>query len=75
MNLPLIFSADLEEDEREAGADCTDSGAREVVEQVDEEDSLLGVEVSISSFQLLDFTIGANPPAVEFGLLKFDCWF
>jgi len=37
----LIFSEDLEEDEREAGADCTDSGAREVVEQVDEEDSLL----------------------------------
>ena len=37
---PLIFSADLEEEEREAGADCTEC-AREVVEQVDDEESLL----------------------------------
>ena len=37
---PLIFSADLEDEEREAGADCTEC-AREVVEQVDDEESLL----------------------------------
>ena len=37
---PLIFSADRDDDGREAGADCTEV-AREVFEQVEEEESLL----------------------------------
>ena len=39
---PLIFSEDLEEEEREAGADCTECACEEV-EQVEDEDSLLAL--------------------------------
>ena len=39
---PLIFSEDLEEEEREAGADCTECACEEV-EHVDDEDSLLAL--------------------------------
>ena len=41
-DLPLILSADLEV-EREAGADCTEC-ARDVLEQVDDEESLLDLD-------------------------------
>ena len=39
---PLILSEGLEEEEREAGADCTEC-AWEEVEQVDDDDSLLAL--------------------------------